>query len=278
MAAADLFEALMVRLGYERYMLQGGDWGSVVTSLMADKKTHSRVIGLHLNMVPISAPLQKGIKGLLSTMASMIMPWWYYSPEERSGILAMPLHTIKETGYFHEQSTRPQTLSYGLADSPVALLSWIVEKFYAWGDVKTGGNMSAHGENDKAAEILYGRFTRDELLTNVMLYWLPNTGGSSVRFYYEMWNGPGKVFDHLSALDVKVPTAVAAFPKELTVPVKYWTTWFYNVQRWTIMDQGGHFAMLEEPELLVRDVRAFAIQIAASSNTLAAETKENQEL
>jgi pimeloyl-ACP methyl ester carboxylesterase len=268
-AAADLFEALMLRLGYNLYMLQGGDWGSVVTSLMADSpNAPARVIGLHLNMVPIAAPFRKGVGGLLSTLASFVLPWWFYSAEERAGLLRMPLYTIKETGYFHEQSTRPQTLSYGLADSPVALLSWVVEKFYAWGDVDTdarrGGEDGADG-GDTAAEILYGRFSRDELLTNIMLYWLPNKGGSSVRFYYEMWNGPGAVFDRLSALDVKVPTAVAAFPKEITTPVQYWASWFYNIKRWTLMPKGGHFAMLEEPEALVQDVQAFAVQITAGA-------------
>ena len=185
----------------------------------------------------------------------------------------MPMFTLKETGYFHEQSTRPQTLAYSLSDSPVSLLAWVVEKFYAWGDMKlnvTEGNW----KGDIAAEVLFDRFSRDELLTNVMLYWLPNNGGSSIRFYYEMWNGKGRVFDRLAHLNVQVPTAVAAFPKEITTPVQYWATWFYDIQQWTVMERGGHFAMLEEPLALVKDVRKFASLLGKGGGRANIENKE----
>lgn len=161
---AEIFRSLMIsKLNYEEFYLQGGDWGSVVTSLMASlPNSQNHVLGLHLNMIPAMPPINKGFWKLANFFVSLVLPWFYYSPLERDGMLNLPWKMFMETGYFHEQSTRPMTLAYGLSDSPVGLMSWIIEKFYAWSD--------CNGD-------LFSRFTRDELLTNFMIYWMTNSGG-----------------------------------------------------------------------------------------------------
>ena len=154
---------MISKLNYEEFYLQGGDWGSVVTSLMASlPNSQNHVLGLHLNMIPAMPPINKGFWKLANFFVSLVLPWFYYSPLERDGMLNLPWKMFMETGYFHEQSTRPMTLAYGLSDSPVGLMSWIIEKFYAWSD--------CNGD-------LFSRFTRDELLTNFMIYWMTNSGG-----------------------------------------------------------------------------------------------------
>jgi pimeloyl-ACP methyl ester carboxylesterase len=172
-ACAELFSDIMRELGYSRYYLQGGDWGSVVASLMAalppGEASHRRghghgtVLGLHLNMVPTPPPVGRGFIPLVKFAASMLMPWLYYTADERRDILNTPLNALRETGYFHQQSTRPVTTAYGLSDSPVGLVAWIAEKFYQWSDCR--------GD-------LFSRFTKDELLTNIMIYWTTNTAGA----------------------------------------------------------------------------------------------------
>ena len=144
-----------------------------------------------------------------------------------------------ETGYQQIQGTKPQTLSYALNDSPAGLADWIVEKFRTWSD--------CDGEIEK-------RFTKDELLTNIMLYWAPETANSSCRLYYEAMHA-----DQFppASLRVEVPTGCAIFPRELIKPPRAWAERIYNVRRWTAMPAGGHFAAMEEPALLVDDVRAF---------------------
>lgn len=140
------------------------------------------------------------------------------------------------TGYSKQQSTRPQTLGYGLADSPVGQLAWIVEKFWDWADC------DGHPEN---------AVSRDELLDNVMVYWVTNTAASSARLYWEsfaVWGGGGRV---------ELPTGVAAFPGELLKAPRSWCEPAYNITHWTDMPRGGHFAAFEQPELFVEDLRAF---------------------
>jgi pimeloyl-ACP methyl ester carboxylesterase len=144
----------------------------------------------------------------------------------------------KEAGYQKIQGTKPETLAYGLNDSPVGLLGWIIEKFYAWSD--NDGNLEH-------------TFTKDDLLTNVMIYWVTQTIGSSVRLYYEAMHSPT-----LSApTHTKVPTGFAIFPKDITPAPKEFAERFFNVQRWEEMPRGGHFAALEAPGLLVRELREF---------------------
>ena len=144
-----------------------------------------------------------------------------------------------ETGYQRIQGTKPQTLSYALNDSPAGLAAWIVEKFRTWSD--------CDGDVER-------RFTKDELLTNIMLYWAPETANSSCRLYYEMVHAdkfPPTNFR------VDVPTGCAIFPGEIMKPPRTWVDRLYDVQRWTRMPRGGHFAAMEEPALLVDDIRAF---------------------
>jgi len=161
------------------------------------------------------------------------------TPKEETFIKESKFFTAEETGYQWIQGTKPQTLGYALNDSPAGLAAWITEKFYTWTD--------CHGD-------IESRVTKDDLLTNIMLYWVTQTINSSFWLYYQMrhtpWRlGPGE--------KINVPTAMASFPGELTRPPREWVARVCNLQRWTVMSSGGHFAALEEPEALVEDIRAF---------------------
>ena len=185
-----------------------------------------RVIGVHLNYIPGSYRPYLEERPELSTAEEEFLKTSARWSEEHGA-------------YAHIQRTYPQTAAYGLNDSPAGLAAWILEKFRAWSDC--GGD-------------LYRRFTRDELLTNVTLYWMTETISSSFRMYYENRNaplqfGPGDF--------VQPPCAVARFPKEISAPPREWVERGYNVQHWTEMPRGGHFAAMEEPELLAQDIRAF---------------------
>jgi len=157
--------------------------------------------------------------------------------EERRALAGIKHYSDWDSGYSKQQSTRPQTLGYGLTDSPAGQAAWILEKFWAWTDC------DGHPENI---------FTKDELIDNVMLYWLTETAASSARLYWESF-GRRRVMHA-----VAVPTGVAVFPKEIVTPVRRWMEPnFTNIQHWSEMPKGGHFAAFEQPELFVRDVRAF---------------------
>jgi pimeloyl-ACP methyl ester carboxylesterase len=216
---ATAWDTLMGRLGYRRYGAQGGDWGAAVTTQIG--RNGGGCCAIHTNM-PFGQP----------TGASVEEP----SDEDQRAFAAMKHHRKWGTGYSKQQSTRPQTLGYGLVDSPVAQLAWIVEKFFFWSDC------DGHPENV---------FSRDELLDNVMLYWLTGTGASSARLYWESFSAFGK------REPVLLPTGVAEFPKEILRSPRPWCEPHYNITRWTTMPRGGHFAAFEQPELLVEDVRAF---------------------
>ncbi|MBO0680282.1 alpha/beta fold hydrolase [Mycolicibacterium sp. S2-37] len=215
---ATAWDALMVRLGYDRYGAQGGDWGSVITTQIGRNVGHC--VGIHTNM-PIGRPPK-----------DLTAP----SEQEQHALAAMQRRRQWETGYFQQQSTRPQTLGYGLVDSPVAQLAWIVEKFFAWTDC------DGHPENAVG---------RDEMLDNVMLYWLTASGASSARLYWETYTG-GRNSD-----PVGLPTGVASFPKEIIRMPRHWCEDSYHITHWTDMPRGGHFAALEQPDLFVEDVRTF---------------------
>ncbi|MBM4257292.1 MAG: epoxide hydrolase [Deltaproteobacteria bacterium] len=210
-------------LGYSRYGAQGGDWGALVTSRLGFAFPQ-HVVGIHLNMVGV-APHPANRQNL--------------SAAEQAWMQEMKGWQSEETGYQNIQGTKPQTLGYGLNDSPVGLCAWIVEKFRTWSDC------NGNPENS---------YTKDQLLTNVMIYWITQTINSSTRLYYEQRHHPW-----LLAKDEKitVPTGFAAFPKELARPPREWAERAYNVQRWTPMPAGGHFAAMEKPQLLVDDIRAF---------------------
>jgi len=235
-AAAKIFIKLMSRLGYTSYFAQGGDWGSLITSNMAIlDDTHIK--GLHVNMI-LSMPWSHGIMASIRGVLTHLAPYWMLSADDYTLWQRSPPSLGKMlsiSGYLHIQATKPQTISYPLNDSPVGLAAYIVEKFHGWSDCK--GDIES-------------RFTKDELLTNVMIYWVTQTVGSSVRFYLENLN-PITKLDY-----VKVPVGVAVF-KDMVSPVRAWAEWTFNIQRWTVFDKGGHFAALEEPELLVQDICNF---------------------
>jgi microsomal epoxide hydrolase len=217
-----IIATLMARLGYERYGLQGGDWGGIISRLVAINDA-PHVAGLHLNFcIAGAAPGSNPNDGVTPAELALM--------EERQAYM------VNERAYQQIQGTKPQTLGYGLTDSPAGLAAWIVEKFRAWSD--SGGDVERS-------------FTKDELLTNISIYWFTNTATSSARIYYENRVAPG------NSRRVDVPTACAIFPKEITVPPRRWVEARYNLTQWTVMPRGGHFAAMEEPELLVQDVRQF---------------------
>jgi pimeloyl-ACP methyl ester carboxylesterase len=217
---AGAWARLMARLGYDRYGAQGGDWGAVVTANLGQQDTE-HLVGIHLNM-PIAAADRSTFEDL--------------TDRERDALAAQKEHSNWGTGYSKQQSTRPQTVGYGLVDSPVAQCAWIVEKFWAWTDC------DGHPENV---------LTRDELLDNVMLYWLPGAGASSARLYWESF-----VRSNVDA--VPCPTGVSIFPKEIFRPSRRWAEKrFTDIRYWNELEKGGHFAAFEQPEAFVAEVRAF---------------------
>ncbi len=226
---ADINAQLMARLEYDRYGTQGGDWGAVISRWIAYKDAE-HVAGLHLNFVMASPP------------AGAENPMEGVTPEELQRMQERQASLADATGYTQIQGTKPQTLGYGLNDSPAGLAAWIVEKFHAWCDCQ--GDLESI-------------FTKDELLTNVMLYWVTQTATSAARLYYESMRQAGARLLTAPPGRVEVPTAGALFPFELTIPPRRWAEAHYNITRWTQMPRGGHFAAFEQPELLVEDVRAF---------------------
>jgi pimeloyl-ACP methyl ester carboxylesterase len=221
---ADLLAELMTDvLGYRRFAAQGGDWGAFITSCLGAAYP-DRLAGIHVNLLavrrdqtPPSAP----------------------TDEEKAYLEELAHWMREETGYMQIQGTRPQTLAYGLTDSPVGLAAWIVEKFRAWSDC--GGDVER-------------RFSKDILLTNVMLYWVTGAIGSSFWPYYARAHSAWPISERRP---VRVPTAYASFPREILHPPRAWAERVYDIRRWTAMPAGGHFAALEEPEALAADIRAF---------------------
>jgi pimeloyl-ACP methyl ester carboxylesterase len=210
---------LMARLGYERYVAQGGDWGATVSIAMG-KLAPAQLAGIHLNM-PLVIP-RATERGEPNT-------------EEQAALKALELYNRDEAAYARLQATRPQTLAYGLVDSPVAQAAWIYEKFYTWSDC------------DADPDSL---FTRDALLDNIMLYWLTGTGGSSGRLYWESFR---KAFAP-TVLDL--PVGCSIFPKEIIPAPRRWAERYYrNLIHWNELDRGGHFAAFEQPDLFVGEIQ-----------------------
>jgi pimeloyl-ACP methyl ester carboxylesterase len=221
---AALEARLMARLGYTRYGVQGGDWGSIISTQVALADA-ARVAGLHLNMCVGGAPAGTD-------------PNEGLTDAERERLKVRQIFQAEETGYQQIQGTKPQTIGIALNDSPIGLAAWIVEKFRTWCDCD--GNPESV-------------FTRDELLTNITLYWVTQTAASSARIYYESRHP----LTTQPARRVETPTACADFPKEIIWSPRRWLEARYNITRWTVMPRGGHFAAMEQPQLLVDDVRAF---------------------
>ena len=215
---AEVFSELMARLGYDRFFAQGGDWGSAVTTAIAATDPE-HCIGIHLTLAMNARPELEG----------------ELSAAETRAIERAAYYREWDSGYSKQQSTRPQTLGYGLVDSPAGQAAWILEKFWAWTDC------DGHPENV---------LTRDELLDNVMLYWIPATGASSGRLYWESF---GRGRRHT----VQVPTGFAVYPGEIVPPVRSWIEQsFPNIVHWSEHERGGHFAAFEVPETFVEDLRA----------------------
>ncbi len=214
---ARAWATLMARLGYERYGAQGGDWGSYIGRLLA-RVDAGHLIGLHVNFT-VTPPDRDPAT---------------WDDETRAAVDKLARYRKDLSGYSKQQSTRPQTLAYGLSDSPAGLLAWIAEKFAEW---------SAPDST----------IPDDDLLTTVMLYWLTNTAASSARLYWEAAHGS----DRRPMERSEVPVGVAVFPDDMDAPIRALAERLDNVVHWTVQPRGGHFAALEQPDLFVDDVRAF---------------------
>lgn len=221
---ADRFATLMTDvLGYERFAAQGGDWGAFVTSRLGYRHA-DRLIGIHVNLLAVRRD-----PAMLQNPA----------PDERKFLEELNVFLKEETGYQWIQGTRPQTLAFGLSDSPAGLAAWIIEKFRRWSDCD--GNVESV-------------FTRDELLANITLYWLTGAIGSSFWPYYARMHGPWPIPEG----GVSAPTGYCAFPKEILRPPRSVAARTYpNLQRWTVMPKGGHFAAMEQPDALASEIREF---------------------
>ena len=209
---------LMHRLGYERYVAQGGDWGSAVTTAMGVQKLPG-LAGIHVNL-PIVMPAN---------------PTPPFSTEEAAMLAAMQEYDAVDSGYSRQQATRPQTIGYSLADSPAGQALWIYEKFWRWTDCK-GHPLNA--------------LSYDELLDNIMLYWLTNSAASSARLYWESFH------NGFTAAQVDIPIGCSIFPQEIYRAPRSWAErCMSNIIHWNELDRGGHFAAFEQPALFVEEVR-----------------------
>jgi pimeloyl-ACP methyl ester carboxylesterase len=222
---ADLWAGLMTELGYERFAAQGGDFGASVSTILGLRHA-DRVLGVHLNYIPGSYRPHLEAGAMLDHI-------------EQSSLDDSDRWYVDSGAYAHLQRNTPQTAAYGLNDSPAALAAWIIEKCRDWSD--------CDGDVER-------RFSKDELLTNVTLYWMTETIHSSCRLYYETKKAP---LQFKPDEKVRVPCAIAHFPREAPFPPRRWIERGYNVQQWTEMPRGAHFAAAEEPELLARDIAGF---------------------
>jgi pimeloyl-ACP methyl ester carboxylesterase len=211
-------------LGYKRFAAQGGDWGGFVTSRLGYAHA-DKLAGIHINLLSLrrDSPLPPNP-----------------TPEEQLYFEQRALWVAEEMGYIGIQSTKPQTLAYGLTDSPVGLAAWIVEKFWRWGDSE--GDIDAY-------------FGRDDILTNIMFYWVTGAIGSSFWPYYARAHRGWPIPD---GEKIGVPMGYAEFPREILRPPRSLAESMYSdIRRWTKMPKGGHFAALEQPELLANEIREF---------------------
>src|SRR5581483_5775406 len=227
----DIWARLMTdRLGYKRYGAHGGDWGSTVTEQLARSHADS-IVAIHLTDVPFGHLLKRPANP---------------SPDEEKLFRHNDEWLQKEGAYALIQSSKPQSLAQGLNDSPTGLAAWMVEKFRAWSDC--GGNIES-------------RFSKDEILTHIMIYWVTESIGPSFLTYhdYATANAVTWIKEGVKAWvgSSSVPAAFALFPADISRPPREWAERFFNVQRWTEMPRGGHFAAMEEPELLAEDMRAW---------------------
>ena len=222
---ASLFNKLMTDvLGYNGYLAQGGDWGGAISSWLGFE--HAACCAIHINIFTMRHPNAPS------------------SATEKAWAKKFKLEQETEDGYRTQQATKPQTLSYAMMDSPVGVAAWLIEKFNSWSDTEGDDIESAH--------------SKDELLTNIMIYLTTATFNTASWIYYGRREEGGRILSK-QGKRVEVPTAAALFPKELLAwPPRTYAERVYNIKRWTKMPRGGHFAAMEEPELLLNDIRAFA--------------------
>jgi pimeloyl-ACP methyl ester carboxylesterase len=216
---ADCWAGMMAALGYSRYGAQGGDWGSAVTTRLGVQDP-AHCMGIHLNMVTVGPPRDATD----------------HTEAEQAALASLAYYQEWDSGYSTQQATRPQTVGYGLVDSPAGQAAWVLEKFWAWTD--HGG----HPENV---------ISRDRLLDNVMHYWLPGAGASSARLYWESFRRGARD-------PVEVPAGMSIYPKEIFRASRRWAERrFSDIRHWNELDRGGHFASFERPDVFVDEVRAF---------------------
>ena len=216
-------------LGYKKYLSQGGDWGSTISNWLG--YDHSKFCkAIHINFLSMRHP--KGAR----------------TKQEKTWEIRFKKDQIMEEGYRTQQATKPQSLSYAMIDSPVGTAAWILEKFFSWSDIK----------NNKIDKV----FSKDTLLTNIMVYLITNTFNTASWIYFGRREEGGRLFPK-NFKKIKVPTAIAEFPKEMSEwPPKSYVKKIFNLQRWTKMRRGGHFPALEQPDLLVNDIRRFAKKLS----------------
>ena len=225
---AKYFDLLMTdNLGYSNYLAQGGDWGGAISSWLGFE--HPACQAIHINILTMRHP--DGPKG----------------KEEKEWAKNFEIEQIMENGYRTQQATKPQTLSYAMMDSPVGVAAWIIEKFNSWSDTVGDDIESVH--------------SKDSLLTNIMIYLITKTFNTASWIYYGRTEEGGRILSP-EGKRVEVPTAAALFPAELlSWPPRSYAERIYNIKQWTEMPRGGHFAALEQPDLLIEDIRTFARSI-----------------
>lgn len=222
---------LMARLGYQRYGAQGSDWGTSISASIGQQDPE-HVVGIHLTP-PLAPPDPATYDDL--------------TERERAALASLQHSAESDSGYYQEHATRPQTIGYALVDSPAALCAWIIEKFWAWTDC-----------DGRIENVL----TRDELLDNLMLYWLPRTGASSARLYWESFGQVSEWISGPTVDTIMAPTGCSIFPKELQRPSRRWAEKrFTDIRYWNEPEKGGHFAAFEQPQLFVHEVRSCFAQL-----------------
>ena len=227
---ADLWSSLMRDvLGYDRFAAQGGDWGSIISAQLGHKYAE-QMIGVHLSL---SFPLDFFVKGLPAEDE--------YADNEKHNYHHTQKRMLQASSHVSVQSTDPQTIASALHDSPAGLLSWLVERRRNWSDCE--------GDVEKV-------FSRDDLITTTMIYWVTNSYVSSARFYWESAHQPWKPH-HNRMPAIEAPTAIALFPQELCLMPRHFMESYYNLKQLNTMPEGGHFAPSEQPQLLINDVREF---------------------
>lgn len=245
---AGIMDSLMAALGYSQYIAQGGDWGAIICRAIA--KHHSdRCAAIHLNMC-VAQPSYTNPLHILQGLNALLLPQLplLLTATEIQRVQEMKRFQSREAGYQRIQGTKPQTLAYALQDSPVGTAAWILEKLRGWSD--------CDGQPDNA-------FSKDEMLTNICIYLYGGRIASSIRLYKETFGSKEEMKDLFTGY-VAVPTGVAIFPRELHKPPRAWARSLYNIVHWEEQQKGGHFAALEQPQLLFDDLVAFVDKLKLS--------------